>query len=62
MRVHSIARSYNVQSKDVIYMHNLVRPKAKPLRSASSAIVVDENNRVFWHSLMSTCQARRDAR
>ena len=59
MRVHSLARSYNVLSKDIIDIANMT---GSNLKSASSRIEIDENNRIYWHAVGTFVQARRDSK
>lgn len=58
MRVSSLARSYNVRSKDVIELANMT---GENLKSASSRVEVTRDNRIYWHSICSAAQKRRDA-
>ncbi len=57
MRVSSLARSYNVKSKDLIDFANMT---GESLKSASSRVEVTRDNRIYWHALCVAVQKRRD--
>lgn len=51
IRISSLARSYNVTSKSVVAMFNLVAPDLN-IKSASSGVEITADNRIFIHTIM----------